>query len=253
VWTSALLHVLTGLGLEEPASRRAIARAADTGLLATERHGRMTRWYLTEAGAAEIDGIFRRTRSLSVADTTWQGQYLIVLVTVSRMQAAVRRRLYGALEWAGFGNPAPGVWASPHLDRWDELKNVIEELELRDSTLSFIGSTTSIGVTDNEIVRRAWDLDNITTRYEEFIDTFEGLEPRSGDDVLLTHIALVNEWQRFPSMDPQLPDALLPDWIGRRAAEVAQRCYEKWVGPARERWREVAEHGAATPCRIARA
>jgi hypothetical protein len=51
----------------------------------------------------------------------------------------VRRRLYSALSWAGFGNAAPGLWANPHVDRMGEVKTVIEELGLRESAIVSIG------------------------------------------------------------------------------------------------------------------
>jgi phenylacetic acid degradation operon negative regulatory protein len=58
---------------------------------------------------------------------------------------------------------------------------------------------------------------------------------------LLTHLALVSEWQRFPFMDPQLPEELLPNWIGRRAARLFVSLRERWADAAHSRWREVVE------------
>jgi phenylacetic acid degradation operon negative regulatory protein len=40
VWTWALLYVLKGLGVEEQTARQAIARAALSGWIEAERHGR---------------------------------------------------------------------------------------------------------------------------------------------------------------------------------------------------------------------
>jgi phenylacetic acid degradation operon negative regulatory protein len=241
VWTGALLYALKGLGLEEQTARQAIARAADAGWIESEKHGRLVRWSLTPAGIEIIQDVTRRARSLSTPPPYWDGDCLILIVTVPQSQKAVRKRLYSALSWAGFGNPAPGLWASPHVDRAHEMKRVIEELELQDSTIAFIGTTVSIGLSDHEIVKRAWDLDHIAARYDQIIDTFQDLDPEPGDDVLFTYISLVNEWREFPFMDPQLPEDLLPNWVGRRAIDMSMRLYDKWRPAAKERWREVVE------------
>jgi phenylacetic acid degradation operon negative regulatory protein len=241
VWTASLLHVLKGLGIEEQTARQAIARAAEAGWIAGEKQGREVRWTVTATGIELIEDITRRVISLSAPPERWDGDCLILLVTVPARQKAVRKRLYSELGWAGFGNPMPGLWASPHVDRATEMKRIIRELDLEDSTITFVGSTISIGLTDHEIVRRAWDLDEVAARYDQLIQSFEALAPDPGDDLLFTHIALVNEWRQFPAMDPQLPEDLLPDWIGRRATEMFLRLRKTWAESARARWREVVE------------
>jgi phenylacetic acid degradation operon negative regulatory protein len=245
-WTASLLYVLTGLGLEEQTARQAIARAADAGLISSEKHGRTVRWSVTEAGKAQIEEITRRADSLINRPVHWDGSCLVLAVTVPQRLRAVRKRLYSSLYWQGFGNPAPGLWASPHVDRVDELRALIDELGLRDSTVTFIGNTLGIGLNDAEIVGRAWDFDNIGARYGKLIETYQNLEPEAGDEVLLTHLSLVNEYREFPGMDPQLPDDLLPNWIGHQATELFVRLHEKWSTATRERWLQIVEMTSPT-------
>ncbi len=240
-WTSSLLYVLTGLGLEEQTARQAIARASDAGLIVSEKHGRTVRWTVTDAGKALIESITRRAASLINPPERWDGNCLIVAVTVPQRLRAVRKRLYSSLYWQGFGNPAPGLWASPHVDRVEELRALIDDLGLRDSTVTFIGNTLGVGITDAEIVARAWDLDNIAHRYEKFIETYTDVDPEPGDDLLLTHLSLINEYREFPAMDPQLPEDLLPDWVGHRATELFVTLNRKWSTAAHERWRKIVE------------
>lgn len=239
VWTASLLYVLSGLGIGEPTARQAIARAADAGWMRSEKVGREVRWRVDDVGAALIGEITRRVLSLSAAPQRWDRQCLIVAVTVSEDKRAVRKRLYSALGWAGLGNPAPGVWASPHVDRLDETRRVIQDLGLQDSTMAFVGTTVRVGITDREIVRRAWNLDEVAGQYASLIDTFAGARPEPGDDLLFAHLSLVDQWTRFPYMDPQLPHDLLPDWIGRRAADVFVGLYRRWAPMAQDRWLEV--------------
>jgi phenylacetic acid degradation operon negative regulatory protein len=240
VWTASLLHVLTGLNVDERTARQAISRAADAGLITAEKHGRAVRWTLTDVGARTIEQISDRVMSLGTPDAEWNGDWLILAVTVPQAQKAAREPLYRALHWAGFGNPMPVLWISPHVDRADELKNVVGALGLDDSAITFAGPTVSIGLSDAQIVRRAWDLQRVASRYERLISSFTDLDPEPGDDTLFSHVALVNEWRESPLVDPQLPEPLLPDWIGRRAMAMSVARYREWVKPARERWREVA-------------
>jgi phenylacetic acid degradation operon negative regulatory protein len=243
VWTASLLYVLTGLGIEEQTARQAIARGAAAGWITPHRRGREVQWELTAEGRRLIESGRERVYSMSEA-SPWDGNWLIVLVTIPQTHRAVRKKLYGALSWEGFGNPTPGVWVSPHLDRQTGAQQVINELGLRESTLVFAGASLPVGLREDEIVARAWDLEGVRAQYEQLIIRYSGLRPAPGDPLLFAHVQLVNEWQRFPFLDPQLPGALLPDWIGRRAAVVFTQLRAEWYEDAQARWREVVKETA---------
>lgn len=246
VWTASLLYVLTGLGIEESTARQAIARGAAAGWITPERHGREVRWALTDKGRRLFEEGTRRVISLSADRAAWDGRWLILLITIPQSRRTVRKKLYNALTWAGFGNPTPGLWLSPHPDREPEAREVVDGLGLTSSTLGFVGLSAAVGLGDAEIVQRSWDLADVADTYEALINKFSGLRPEPGDPLLLTHIELVSEWQRFPFMDPQLPEALLPDWIGRRAAALLQELRAGWYDDAQARWRAVVEMTAGT-------
>jgi phenylacetic acid degradation operon negative regulatory protein len=240
VWTSTLLHVLTGVGVEEKAARQAIARGAAAGWITSGRSGREVCWHLAPEGRQLIREGAARVESLSADSTAWDGRWLILIITVPESSRVVRRRLYSSLNWAGFGNPTPGVWISPHPEREGEARRVIDDLKLSASTFSFVGSCASIGLSDHDLVERAWNLGAVEAYYGEILDRFKGLQPQEGDAILFTHVQLVNQWQRFPFIDPQLPNALLPpDWIGRRAAVLFQEQRATWRDAAHKRWHEL--------------
>src|SRR6202034_2771125 len=119
--------------------------------------------------------------SMSGESSPWDGNWLILLVSIPQQQRAVRKKLYGALSWEGFGNPTPGVWLSPHPDRQAGVEQVIGSLGLRESTLAFVGSSLSIGLPDAAIVRRAWDLDEVTARHQQLLVRFSGMTAETGD------------------------------------------------------------------------
>lgn len=241
IWTAAFLYVLTGLGVAEPAARRGIARAAESGWLENNRVGREARWWLTDSGLAIVDEITDRTTSLQFQDDHWGGRCIILSIVIPSDKKNARRRLYNALSWAGFGNPMPGLWASPHVDRFVEVRQVIRELGLRDSTACFVGGTVEGGLSDREIVERAWNLREVSDRYKETLRTFDRRNPRDGDDVLFSYLSLVTEWRKFPYIDPQLPSDLLPNWIGKRALATFTELRNRWRPGALQRWEEIVE------------
>ena len=240
VWTSTLIHVLGGVGVEEKAARQAISRGAAAGWISSERHGREVRWRLTPTGTRLIREGVDRVTSLSTGSGSWAGDWLILVITVPEGRRTARRKLYSHLGWAGFGNPTPGLWVSAHPGREEETRRVVDELELSDSTFSFVGPSGGIGLSDGELVSRAWDLGLVASYYEGILEDAEGLNPEEGDPVLLAQVKLVNDLQRSPFIDPQLPDSLLPEgWIGRRAVAFSQERRAAWHAAAHARWREL--------------
>ena len=226
--------------MEEKAARQAISRGAEAGWISSERHGREVRWRLTPMGTHLIREGAQRVTSLGADLQPWGGDWLILMITVPEGRRTARRKLYGGLGWAGFGNPMPSLWVSTHPEREGEARRVIDELGLSDFTFSFVGSSAGIGLGDRELVDRAWNLESIAEHYDELLKNYEGLQPQEGDSVLFAQVKLVNDWQRAPFIDPQLPDSLLPPaWIGRRAAAFFQEQRAAWHDDAHARWHEL--------------
>ena len=247
-WTSALLHVAWGLGLEEKSARQALARLAAGGWITAHRAGRRVRWALTPPGHELLAEGAARIYSFGRDAPAWDGRWLVLLVTVPETRRQLRHKLRTRLTWAGFGSPLPGVWVSPHPAREAEAKQVTEQLGLTAETFSFTGPFAGIGA-QRSLVEQAWHLDDLAARYRAFLARFEDLAPAPGDDTLLAQIRLVDEWRWFPLADPGLPrDLLPPDWIGARAAAVFGGLHRAWEAPARARWADLcAPPGPAAP------
>ncbi|MFF3572636.1 PaaX family transcriptional regulator C-terminal domain-containing protein [Nocardia jiangxiensis] len=239
-WTTALLHVLGGLGVEEHAARQVLARAADAGWVVRERDGRAVKWRLAEKGRALVtDGIHRSDAYLA-GPPEWDGRWLLLFVTVPGEQRTTRKRLYGGLSWLGLGNPMPGVWLTPHTERGAELSELVESLGLRSSALSVVGTVHDAGLGGDEIAGKAWDLTDLEVHYKTLLDQLNSLpEPRGGDETLFAYLELLNVQQRFMRRDPYLPEELLPEWIGRDGAALIRACRERWGRLAHARWREL--------------
>lgn len=235
VWTATLLHVMEGVGVAEKAARQAIARAATAGWIESAREGRRASWTLTARGRELIMAGSLRVKSL--AGEAWNGEWLILHLSLPETHRAMRVKAYRTLSWLGFGNPSPALWVNPHVNRQAETKSVIAELGLCDVAYGFVGKSFDLGVSDSELAKRAWNLEGVSAHYRDLVSSFLTMRPRSADAILFSHVQLVNQLQRLPYIDPGLPDALLPaGWQGRQDAAKLGAIRKRWQEAAHARW-----------------
>lgn len=237
--TSALLYVMAGLGIEEPTARQAIIRAGDSGWIEGHKVGREVSWTLTPYLRKVFDEGSDRVLALSDPFADWDARWLVLFITVPQSQRSQRKRLYSDLTWAGFGNPSPGVWLSPHGDRRGQVTEVVDRLGLAESTMSFHGPVDGVGLTEDEIVANGWDLAALAEDYARVYEEFRDPHPNGEDDLLFTEIRAMGQLQRFPFTDPQLPEALLPEWIGRTVTTHIKSLRQEWSGVVRDRWAAI--------------
>jgi phenylacetic acid degradation operon negative regulatory protein len=234
-WTSAFIDVLGRLGVEEKAARQALMRTAADGWLRPERIGRRTRWRLTPAAERLLRDGTERIFGFTAAAEDWDGRWTVVIARTPETERAARHVLRTRLRWAGFGSVMPGVWVSPRSDRGDEVRQILAEAGPPDGylfTAQYQGGSSLAAMVGN-----AWDLDELTREYDEFIATFGG---EVTADPLVRVIDLVHAWRRFPWIDPGLPAQFLPaPWRGTAAAELFARRHAQWAGQARAEWEKL--------------
>lgn len=240
VRTAALLYVLNGLGFGAHAGRQAVARTGSAGLITAQREGRQTLWHLTDKAHRLFSEGDVRVFSTDVDITQWDGQWLIVNVPIPESHRSTRKKLYAALRWAGFGNPAPGVWVTPHSSRAAEAAKAIDALGLTANTVSFIGTTAAAGISEEELVRRSWDLDAAEQAYDELLERFGSRDYESPDELLFAHVELADSLRHMTYLDPRLPDVLLPDWRGQAAAKRLRDLRAESTPAAHAHWRRIA-------------
>lgn len=242
-WTGALVTALAEVEVEEKAARQALSRTAGEGLLSPERDGRRVRWRLTPAGtrllaegAERIYGFGRRVQP-------WDGQWLVLAVSVPETQRQLRHRLRTRLTWAGLGSPMPGLWVTPDTDKEKEVAAAVEELGVE--AFSFTGPFGQIG-DQQRVVRQAWALDDVERRYGTFLRSVSGTEPGNRAQTFQAQVRLVQEWRRFPFLDPALPAELLPPtWPGSAAADLFHRRHDRWHADAQEHWEQLCSSAGA--------
>jgi phenylacetic acid degradation operon negative regulatory protein len=241
VWTSAFLHALGLVGVEEKAIRQALARSATEGWLESRRHGRRTAWQLTPAGRHLLTEGAERFYGFGAPVTAWNEQWLIVLASVPETNRKLRHLLRSRMAWNGLGNLSPGVWVSPHPERRPRVLEVLDQVGVAEVATVFVGGLGDLGQA-RRVARQAWDLAEIELAYEDFLEQVRLLRPTDTAEMFAAQIRLVQEWRRFPFLDPSLPLELLPgEWSGTRAATVFRGRHDSWQPAADRHWEVIAE------------
>jgi phenylacetic acid degradation operon negative regulatory protein len=240
---SSLIRLLAELGVDEPAVRSSISRLKRRGLLAAERVDGVAGYGLTPMSRDVLDEgdrrIFDRTRA------RLEDGWLIAVFSVPESHRQRRHALRSRLTWLGFGAVAAGVWIAPaHLDA--ETRDVLERDGLAPYVSLFRADYLAFGDVPEQ-VRRWWDLDELQTMYDDFLDEYGSLldawkRRRTVDDAAAfgDWVRALTAWRRLPFLDPGLPAELLPpDWHGIRAATLFDALRERLAEPADRHVRTV--------------
>ncbi len=242
-WTGALVAGLAEVGIEEKTARQALSRTAAEGLLTAEREGRRVRWQLTPAGHTLLSSGAERIYGFGRAMAEWDGRWLVLAVSVPETQRRLRHQLRTRLTWAGLGSPMPGLWVTPDVGKEKEVAAVVEDLGVE--AFSFTGPFGEVG-DERRIVAEAWVLDEVEAQYRAFLADVGAMAARTPAEAFGTQVRLVQEWRRFPFLDPALPAALLPEtWPGAAAAALFHRRHTEWHEPAQRHWTDLCATAAA--------
>jgi phenylacetic acid degradation operon negative regulatory protein len=237
VWQETLISALNSLGYKTQAARQALARSVGGGWLRAERHGRRARMHLTGETREMLSSGARRIYGFG-EPRAWDGRWLLVVVRVPEQRREVRHVIRSQLAWAGFGSLGNGLWITPHVDREAEVARIVEDLSAAE-LLSFRAEFGGIGRPD-KVIADAWDLGDVAERYREFVSRFGRLRPKDPEAVFRAQTELVHTWRKFPFLDPDLPEAMLPArWPRARAHEVFLERHADWQDIAREHFESL--------------
>lgn len=247
VWTATLVEALGALGVEEKAARQALTRTASEGLLTSSRHGRRVLWDLTDSGAELLKTGAQRIYGFMRHRHAWDGRWLVLTVAIPETQRQLRHRLRTRLTWLGLGSPTSGLWITPDESKEPEVHAVIRDLGLDPQAFAWTGPATGIG-DESLVIQQAWDLDEVEGRYLDFLANFEDLRAESPREAFVAQVQMVQEWRRFPFLDPDLPSELLDhDWPGSRAAAVFHDRHARWHRQAQAEWDRMDVAGGEKP------
>lgn len=237
VWLQTLVRALTNLGYSDQAARQAVARSSRHGWLEGERYGRQALMRLTPSTEELLRTGAQRIYSFG-GGSSWDGRWLVVILRVPEKNRDVRHQLRSSLAWAGLGSLGGGVWLTPHVDREQEITQTLDREPLA-GAISFIGQFGAIG-DPPAVVSTAWNLEEVREQYDRFIERFSRVRPANPLACFREQTLLVHAWRKFPFLDPDLPESLLPNgWPRARAHELFVDRHRRWAGAAQRHLREM--------------
>ncbi|MEQ4300971.1 PaaX family transcriptional regulator C-terminal domain-containing protein [Plantactinospora sp. B6F1] len=239
---SALVKLLSPLGIAAPAVRTAVSRMVRQGWLHPLRLAAGPGYLLTPRAARRLDEA--AARIYRTGKIGWDGRFdLIVLET--GMNRRDRQRLAANLSYLGYGMLDEQTWVATRPG--EDVDGLLAEAGVRYERFTAAHTAGTPGAMG--VVRRAWDLDEIANAYQEFVAAqrplLAGVTVRSRDeDAYAARFRLVHAWRTFLFRDPQLPPALLPErWPGTSAAAFFDR-HAARLRPAADRFVEQCLDGA---------
>lgn len=230
----SLIRLAEPFGLTERLVRTSVARLAQDDWLSPRRDGRLSEYRLSATGERRFSEATRRI--YGVTPSTWDGRWTLLLMPqgMGRPTDAVRDEL----QWLGFGQLAPGVFAHPTRTR-EDATGCVRSLGAAAAAFVALESATGDVDVDRALARAGWDLADLETRYRRFVRAFRPAldavtngapSPR---DAFVLRTLLIHEYRRIHLRDPLLPAALLPDrWIGGEAYELTRSIYARVFDPA---------------------
>lgn len=242
VTLGSLIALAQPFGLTERLVRTSVARLANENWLAARREGRLSEYQLSAQGRSSFADATRRI--YAAAPPSWSGSWTLVLLPPAK--ASVRDRLRKELEWLGFGQPTPGVFAHPARSARDARRQ-LSDLSGASQAIVLEARNDS-PESDRKFASAGWDLGELASRYRRFVDMFEPIRSALGDSAdpnpqtaFIIRTLLVHEYRKIHLRDPLLPASLLPpDWIGAAAYDLCRELYGKLFGAAEQHLSQTA-------------
>jgi phenylacetic acid degradation operon negative regulatory protein len=243
MWSGGLVQLLDELGFTAGASRIALNRIVSRGLLERVRNGRRIYYRMTDRILRLLDDGHNQTYFYKNLPP-WDGSWTIVWYSIPDSMLAQRRRLARRLGFLSFAALQDGTWIIPR-DMAAELKTLTIDLGLENHVLVIVGSSSS-GMHLSEPLRSVWDIDQLSRRYDEFIDQFSSSVGRDKSlqpsDSFALRTAVIDSFRQLANLDPRLPAAVIGgEWRQPQAIEVFERLTQELYLPAVTHFSEVTE------------
>src|SRR5688572_14664443 len=198
----SLIRLARPFGITERLVRTSVARLAQDDWLAARRDGRRSEYRLSASGRRRFADATRRI--YAEIPQRWNGLWTLVLLPGP--SAEVREEL----QWLGFGEPSPGVFAHPTRSA----ANAREQLaRLNGAARALVlEARHDESGEDRRLAKAGWDLAELAAGYRRLVRTFEpvyaALRRSAACDpeaAFVVRTLLVHEYRRIHLRDPLLP------------------------------------------------
>lgn len=227
VWLGSLVSAMAEFGLNERQVRTALFRLVKDDWLTTEQKGRRSYYALSPTGQR----LYARAaaRIYAFEHASWDGEWTLVMP--GAIAPAAREHLRKRLGWQGFGLLGSGMLAHPRADA-DALAETLTELDIEAGVVVWRARALADQAL-RELVRSAWQLEDIAARCSAFVKRFEPVvvlledgTPCTGRDALVLRCVLIHDYRRILLRTIDLPPELLPsNWPGSIAMHLVRRIY----------------------------
>ncbi len=220
-----LILLMGQLGVDEQAVRSAVSRITKRGLLVSETRDGVRGYRLADDALPVLDDAERRIFGQAERARLDDG-WVLVSFSIPESDRDKRYLLRSRLSWLGFGILSSGLWIAP---AWltDDLEDSVRQLGFENYVTVFRAHYR--GFDDaRALVERCWQLASLREMYADFLARWQPVRQKwarhrksGGLEAFVDYTLLLNQWRKFPYLDPGLPLELLPSgWEGQRAAEV---------------------------------
>jgi phenylacetic acid degradation operon negative regulatory protein len=220
--SAVFLRLLDGLGVAQAAARATLARMTRRGLLDRTQVGRAAHYQLSPQAEDLVRRAGRRVSAVAPFEHP-DGEWTLLSYSVPESRRDLRYRVRATLTWAGFGGLRDGVWIAPGTV---DVAAVLADADLDEVArlAHWFTASPMPAVRVEAFIRRAWSVDRIRDRHDEFIRQWWA-GPAAGNP--LEQITLLGaDWLRVLRADPGLPARYLSaDWPAAQSAAVYRRCY----------------------------
>ena len=236
IHAAELYPVAAACGQSAEQVRSCLRRLVTEQLLLRDGTGRQAVYRTTPAGERLVGTTMERHQLAYLQDAQgrgWDRRWHLVAFAIPESRRGARDQLRDRLLSFGGAAVSNGLYVSAHPWEKDvrgeaERLGVLEVMTLASTDELDVGGVHS----PREIARSLWPVDQLASRYQRFVDQFEGVVPvlenlrsrheRIADtDFLPGALQMVTAFNECFGDDPLLPPELLPrPWPGRAAREL---------------------------------
>ena len=228
VWLGSLIQLCDLFGLSARLIRTSAFRLSADDWLCCTRLGRRSFYALTAAGLQRVQHAERRIYDFKLPD--WDGCWTLAILGAG-IPASVRIHLKRELQWEGFGELSPTVFAHPHASD-PSLKDIIRASSAEEKIVVLRAESIAgySGKPLQSVMQNVFKLDQVEQAFKHFVARFGPLLQRVADlspaEAFFVRTLLIHEYRKVLLRDPNLPQALLPTaWPGLQARQVCEALY----------------------------
>lgn len=263
----AVVAILREFGISEPSARAALSRLTKRGLIAVRGSGRPPVYHLTPQAIARHRARMDHFLSFGARPRQWTGEWVTVSFSIpqsaqpqsgqtqsgqaqsgqAQTGQAPRHAVRKALGALGFARLYDSVWIRPGSDPAPVSQALRDILDDVDGARWSVMITRFAEETGPHGPAAAYDLAGLASAYEAFIARYSDLRVavRNGDvdatRALVARTSVMDSWRKFPDIDPDLPEHLLPaPWPRQAARELMLEIHSALGSLAEARLIEVA-------------